>query len=585
MPAKKVSPTTEKELPVSMYGMLFGYKWQIGLLLVLSVVSNGLSLLVPLILSKSIDAYDATRTISPYLVAAFIVVALGIFFFTYLLGVVQNYVSELVAKDSRHDLIHRISRQSYAYVQSVTPAVLLTNLTSDVDAIKNFVGQVFATMISSVFLVVGASILLLITDWRLALVVLSVIPIIGVTFAVVLGKVRPLFTQGQEVFDWLNKVINESILGAALIRVLHSENTELEKFAQANQRARDLGLKILGYFAFMIPMVGFFSSLATLAILLVGGHYVITGSMTLGSFAAFNSYVLILIFPIIMFGFMSNMIARSTASYARFRGLLTTQTKEIFGTVPADLSGPIELKHLTHRYDGRKILNDVSLIIQPGTRTAIVGPTAAGKSQLLYALSGLLLPDDGEILYSNTAITEYDKDSFYAQLGLVFQDSSVFNLSLRENIAFSQTVSDADLEKAIATAELTEFIKKQPKGLNTIVSERGSTMSGGQKQRMMLARALAINPKVLLLDDFTARVDTSTEHAILKNVKENYPDLTLVSVTQKIASIEDYDQIIVLMEGEVIASGTHQALLESSPEYVQLVESQRSTESYELRTE
>ncbi len=167
-------------------------------------------------------------------------------------------------------------------------------------------------------------------------------------------------------------------------------------------------------------------------------------------------------------------------------------------------------------------------------------------------------------------------------MGFVFQDSVIFNLTLRENIAFSTTVGEQDIDKAIATAELDDFIAALPQGLETVVSERGTSLSGGQKQRVMLARALALNPQVLLLDDFTARVDATTERAILENVHRNYPGITLISVTQKIASVADYDQIILLMEGEVLAMGTHQELMETSPEYVQLYDSQRSTSHYEV---
>ena len=166
----------------------------------------------------------------------------------------------------------------------------------------------------------------------------------------------------------------------------------------------------------------------------------------------------------------------------------------------------------------------------------------------------------------------------------MFQDSILFNLTLRENIAFSSSVATQDLEKAISTAELHDFIGTLPQGLETVVSERGTSLSGGQKQRVMLARALALNPKVLLLDDFTARVDANTERAILENIQQNYPGITLISVTQKIASVEQYDQIILLMEGEVLATGTHASLMETSPEYVQIYESQRSTNLYEVQS-
>jgi ATP-binding cassette subfamily B protein len=201
---------------------------------------------------------------------------------------------------------------------------------------------------------------------------------------------------------------------------------------------------------------------------------------------------------------------------------------------------------------------------------------------LLYMLTGLLKPASGSIEFDGRDIDEYDKQSLHLQVGFVFQDSIIFNLTLRENIAFSKTVKDVDLEKAITTAELKEFVDALPQKLDTIVSERGTSLSGGQKQRIMLARALALNPKVLLLDDFTARVDSNTERKILENVHRNYPGITLLSVTQKIASVEDYDLIVLLMEGEVLATGTHAQLMETSPEYVQIYDSQRSTSHYEL---
>jgi len=199
-------------------------------------------------------------------------------------------------------------------------------------------------------------------------------------------------------------------------------------------------------------------------------------------------------------------------------------------------------------------------------------------------LTGLIEANTGTVNYGDNPIASYDEESFHRQVGFVFQDSIIFNLSIRENIAFSDTVTNELLEKAIDTAELRVFINSLPDKLNTVVSERGGSLSGGQKQRIMLARALSLNPKVLLLDDFTARVDTNTEQKILANVQRNYPNLTLLSVTQKIAPVEEYDQIILLMEGEVVAKGTHLDLMKTSPEYVQIYQSQRSTSQYELRS-
>jgi ATP-binding cassette subfamily B protein len=204
---------------------------------------------------------------------------------------------------------------------------------------------------------------------------------------------------------------------------------------------------------------------------------------------------------------------------------------------------------------------------------------------LLYLLTNLVKPTAGTITYDGRDINEYQKEALHQQVGLVFQDSIIFNISLRENIAFNETVTDAAMDKAIETAALKDFVASLPDKLNTIVSERGSSLSGGQKQRIMLARALAIQPKILLLDDFTARVDKNTEQQILENVARNYPGITLLSVTQKIADVEQYDQIILLMEGELVAKGTHPELMQTCPEYVQIYQSQRSTSHYELQPE
>jgi ATP-binding cassette subfamily B protein len=401
------------------------------------------------------------------------------------------------------------------------------------------------------------------------------------TFFIVLGRVRKLFTKAQEAIDWLNKVINESILGAALIRLVNSQQIEFDKFLAANTQARDISLSILRLFASLIPVIIFATNIATLVILTLGGRFVINGSLTLGEFTAFNGYLVILIFPVVMIGFMSTIMAQASASYARIAGILAAPERPPSGTVTAELGGDVAVSHVDVVLDGRRVLKDVSFVARAGSRTAVIGPTAAGKTQLLYLLTGLVEAAAGRVEYDGRAIADYDPDTLHRQIGLVFQDSIIFNLTIRENIAFSRTVTDSDLVKAIATAELHDFINTLPDRLDTVVAERGSSLSGGQKQRIMLARALALNPRVLLLDDFTARVDTATAGKVLENVHRNYPGITLLSVTQQIQPVANYDQIVLLMEGEVLASGTHAELLETSPEYAQIHDSQRSTSQYE----
>ena len=583
--------TEQQDKKPGIFSLLKPYRDLITLLIIFALVSNSVSLWLPKIISHGIDAYIQAYIhhsgkhfdLNPVIIK-FSLAILFIFIFSYLQSIIQTYASERVARDLRTRLSDKISRQSHAFIQQVSPSKLLTNLTADVDSIKLFVSQALVSIVSSVFIIVGASILLLTINWKLALCVIAIIPIIGITFFLVLKKVRVLFKESRAVIDWLNKVINESILGSALIRVINSQQLEFDKFLKANTKAKEYGLSILRLFAGLIPVITFTANMAGLTILALGGHFVINKSMSLGDFAAFNSYLVQLIFPILIIGFMSNIIAQATASFERISSVIDSPDPPETGTVTDNLRGDIELKDINVIYGQKPALKDISFSVKAGSKIAVIGPTAAGKTQLLYLLTGLIKPNSGVVEFDGRPVDNYNSESFHSQVGFVFQDSIIFNMSIRENIAFSDTVTDQSLEKAIDTAELREFIDSLPDKLSTIVSERGSSLSGGQKQRIMLARALAVVPKVLLLDDFTARVDNNTEKKILENVQKNYAGLTLISVTQKIASVEQYDQIILLMEGEIVAIGKHDELMHTSTEYVQIFNSQQSTSNYELRS-
>jgi ATP-binding cassette subfamily B protein len=573
--------TPKKPAQPNLFALLKPYKWLVVALLGLAIATNGLNLVIPRLISFAIDAFSSGTFVLNVFMIQFLVIVAAVFVVTYGQGIMQVYVSERVARDLRERVVQKISRQTFAYVQIATPSKLLTNLTSDIDAIKMFVSQAIVSIVSSIVLIIGASTLLLSINWQLALATLVILPVIALAFFGIFSKVGELFKAAQGVVDSLNKIINESILGAALVRVLNAQAPQYDKFLVANSEAKNVGLKILRVFASVIPIITFVASMATIIVLAFGGHLVIQGSMTLGELAAFNGYLSMLIFPIFIIGFMSSAIGRAAASYGRVLEVLDAPEIETHGTQTGTLKGDIDVKDVSLVYGEKSVLKDVSFSIKAGTRNAIIGPTAAGKTLLLQILTGLTAPEKGVIQYDGAPIESYEKKSFHEQVGFVFQDSIVFNTSIRENIAFSETVSPENMEKAMKTAELGDFVDTLPEKLETLVSERGTSLSGGQKQRLMLARALALNPRILFLDDFTARVDANTEKRILENVRKNYPDLTLISVTQKISSVESYDQIVLLMEGEVLAKGTHAELMKSSPEYVQIAESQRTTNQYE----
>lgn len=580
-PKNKPGDQNAKKGP-GIFSVLKPYKGMILLLLLFALLSNGINLILPKIVAKAIDSYPTHYSLKRVL-TEYLVFVLIIFIFTWLQGIVQVYTSERVARDLRTSLSKKIAAQSNAFIEAANPSKLLTNLTADADSIKTFVSQAIVSISSSIIIIIGACVLLFSINWKLALTVVAIVPIISFAFAFVLKKARAIFIQNRAVIDRLNKIINESILGAAVIRVINSQQPEYEKFLEANSRAKKFGIQVIKMFALLIPIIIFTSNMAVLSILTLGGHFVINDTMSLGDFAAFNSYLSMLIFPILVIGFMSNVIAQASASYQRISAVLNAPDPVDEATLDSELKGTVEMKQVSMAYGEKTALKEVNFNVPAGSSLAVIGPTAAGKTQLLYLLTGLISPTGGTILFDGQNIQAYKKENFYKQVGFVFQDSILFNMSIRENIAFSNDVTDAFLEKAIASAELKDFIDTLPNKLDTIVSERGTTLSGGQKQRLMLARALAVNPTILLLDDFTARVDTNTETRILNNLKKNYPGITLISVTQKISTASLFDQIIVLMEGEIVARGVHSQLMKESPEYVQIFNSQQSTSNYELQ--
>ncbi|SHE67980.1 ATP-binding cassette, subfamily B [Bacteroides luti] len=553
-----------------------------GMMLAFALLSNVINLILPKIISKTIDGLSKGEIDFKLIAILFLGASFLISVFTLLQNVVQTYTAEKVAKDTRNKLSDKILRQSFAYIQQANPSKLLTNLTSDIDSVKQFVSQAVVSIISSIFVIIGVIILLFSINWQLTTAILIIIPAISGAFYFTMRKAKPKFKKSREAIDNLNLVINESILGSMLIRIMNAQQKEYNKFINSNIEARNIGLSIVALFSTLIPIISFIADASILITVLLGGHFVISDSMTLGDFAAFNSYLSILFFPIMVIGFMSNIISQASVSYKRVKDVLEAPETVEEGKITGEITGNIEVDNVSVIYNGKPALKDISFSVKAGSRIAVIGPTAAGKSQLLYALTGLITPNFGTIKFDDNEVNQYNAETFHSQVGFVFQDSIIFNVSIRENIAFSNQVTEESFEKAIDTAELRDFVNNLPNKLDTMASERGTSLSGGQKQRIMLARALALNPKVLLLDDFTARVDNKTEKKILKNIEENYPGITLISISQKVSSIKNFDQIVLIMEGEMIAKGTHQELINNCTEYIQIYNSQKSTHFYEL---
>ena len=414
----------------------------------------------------------------------------------------------------------------------------------------------------------------------MAFIAIVTLPLIIAVFAFIFKNISSLFRSAQEVLGNINKVINESVLGAMLIRVLNAQNYENTKFQEVNIRSRDIGFNITNLFASLIPAINLVSNFAIVSIIWFGGRQVMVADLTLGEFSAFISYFNLLITPIFILGFVSSFISRGLVSLSRIQEVLQAPEEAVMdesNLIRQEVKGNIVFDKVCYEIDGKSLLKDISFAINPQTKNAIIGPTGSGKSLILSLLTGLIQPTGGQILIDDIPLNQWDPKYIFKTMGLVFQESILFNSSLTDNIVFNQTIPEIELQKALNTANVSEIIQTLSNGLDTQISERGTNLSGGQKQRIMLARALVRSPKMLLLDDFTARVDMKTEKEIISSLFTNYPDITLISITQKIEPIQDYNQIIVIMEGELLATGIHTELLKTSIEYTQIWQSQQTT--------
>jgi ATP-binding cassette subfamily B protein len=563
------------------------YSFLIIVIAVLSAAANGLSLIFPKKIGEYVDAYKSqigTFSFTGPLIflggLALIVLAL-----TLIQSWISVYTSEKIGYDLRAKLIAALKGRSFGYIRDMTGGRLITVMTSDIDAIKNLISQAVPSILTAIVTLVGVIIFLLTINWRLALLTLSVMPFILITFALIFRKMGPLFGMTQINLDKINKTINESIIASPLVRVLDANKDEYEKFDVVNKKGTELSTKVVVYFSALIPIITLLSNISILIVLGYGGSEVIHGNLSLGQMTAFFSYTSVFVFPFFILGFASTFVSRAQISFKRIFDVIEAIDTHVDADVsteglnPNDIIGHIVFKNVTLKYGEKIVLKDISFEIKPHTRTALLGPTGAGKTELFYLMAGLAKPTEGEIFIDGKPIEEWNTSMLLSKIGMVFQDSIVFNTSLKENVLFKGDADEALLAKALKVSELEGLVDQLPEGLETNVSERGTSLSGGQKQRLMLARALSINPSILLLDDFTARVDAGTETRILDNIKENFNNITLISITQKIEPIKEYDHIIVLMEGELIAEGKHEDLIKDSVEYQQIYESQMSTET------
>ncbi len=540
--------------------------------------------MTPQLIAYAIDSGIAPRSLNVILLAVGGLVAAALVrgLFQFLQGYLAERASQGVAYDLRNDLFAKIERLGFSYYDRVETGQLVTRLTSDVEQIRTFVGSGVVQLAAAAVMLVGTTVLLFSLDWRLALVALSIVPVIFVLLLRFVRKIGPLFRGVQQTLGRLNSALQEDLAGIRVIRTFAREDYESSRFRSVNDELLEKNLTTVRTFSNNFPFIFLLANLGTLAIILFGGLQVIGGSLSIGELVAFNTYLGFLLFPILTIGFLAAGISRAGASAGRVFEVLDAplEVQDAPDAVPLPpIHCRVEFDDVSFRYPGdeREVLHDISFCAEPGQTVAILGTTGSGKSTLVNLLPRFYDVNGGSVRLDYYDVRDVTLASLRSQIGIVLQSPLLFSGSVRDNIAYGRPdATREEVEAAAQAARADEFIRALPDGYDTVIGERGVGLSGGQRQRIAIARALLIDPRLLILDDSTSAVDAKTEAVIQESLDQLMREShrTVFVIAQRVSTVRDADLILVLDEGIIAARGTHEELLRDSELYNEILGSQ-----------
>jgi ATP-binding cassette, subfamily B, multidrug efflux pump len=545
---------------------------------------SGANLATPLLIGRAIDEGIGPRRLGIiFIVVGWLVgLALARALFTFLQGYLAERASQGVAYDLRDALFERIERLSFSYYDRVQTGQLVTRLTSDVEQIRTFAGSGVVQLANAVVMLIGTTVVLLYLDWQLALVALAVVPVLAVLLVRFVGRIRPLFREVQQTLGRLNTVLQEDLVGVRVIRAFAREDYETARYTSVNDELLEKNLTTVRVFSNNFPFVFLFANLGTLAIIWFGGWQVIGGRLSVGDLVAFNSLLGFMLFPILTIGFLSASISRAGASSQRVFDVLDApldvkDAPDASTLLP--LSCRVDFDNVSFRYPGsaRDILAGVSFTARPGQTVAVLGTTGSGKSTLVNLIPRFYDVTGGAVRLDGNDVRDVTLSSLRSQIGIVLQETRLFSGTVRDNVAFGKPdATDEEVFAAAEAAQASEFIRGLSDGYETVIGERGIGLSGGQRQRIAIARALLIDPRLLILDDSTSAVDAETEAAIQETLDRLMREKhrTVFVIAQRVSTVRDADLILVLDEGSIAARGTHEELLRESELYNEILGSQ-----------